>query len=95
MIDFRNLYTLPKVYDQGNLGSCTAQSLGFAHHFLQIKQKYRRQDKEKYFARNGAAIYITKTKLLNKFILGGNILPYFMSSMDSVDIDNKYEETIK
>ncbi len=56
-----------------------------------IKQIYRRQDKEKYFARNGAAIYITKTKLLNKFILGGNILPYFMSSMDSVDIDNKYD----
>ena len=40
-IDFRNLYNLPKIYDQSDLGSCTAQALGFAHHFLQIKQKYK------------------------------------------------------
>ncbi len=53
-----------------------------------IKQVYRRQDKKQYFARNGAAIYITKIKLLDKYILGGNILPYFMNLIDSVDIDN-------
>ena len=50
---------------------------------------YRRQDKEKYIARNGAAIYITKTILLNKFILGGKILPYFMDFIDSVDLDEE------
>ena len=57
----------------------------------EIEQVYRRQDKKKYFARNGAAIYITKTELLNKFILGGNIVPYFMNPIDSIDIDNMNE----
>jgi len=29
---------MPPVYDQGQLGSCTANSIGGAHHFEQIKQ---------------------------------------------------------
>lgn len=28
----------PPVYDQGDLGSCTANAIGAAHHFEQIKQ---------------------------------------------------------
>lgn len=51
--------------------------------------KYRRQDKENLIARNGAAIYITKTKLLNKYIIGGKTLPYYMDPIDSVDIDDQ------
>ena len=49
----------------------------------------RRQDKKKLIARNGAAIYITKSKNINKYILGGKILPYFMDFKNSIDIDNK------
>jgi len=47
----------------------------------------RRQDMSKQYARNGAAIYITKIDLLNNSILGDRILPYFMNECDSVDID--------
>jgi C1A family cysteine protease len=32
----------PAVYDQGDLGSCTANAIGAAHQFGQIKQKVKR-----------------------------------------------------
>jgi len=48
----------------------------------------RRQDMAPIYARNGAAIYITRTKNLDKYIFGGKILPYFMSKFDSIDIDD-------
>jgi len=49
----------------------------------------RRQDKPIYYARNGAAIYITKINILNKAILAGNIIPYFMDRFSSIDIDTE------
>jgi len=52
---------------------------------LQVK---RRQDMQEMFARNGAAIYITKIENLSKYIFGGKILPYFMRRIDSFDIDD-------
>ncbi len=52
------------------------------------KKTFRRQEKSIYYARNGAAIYITKTELLNTCILGGKILPYFMNKIESIDIDD-------
>lgn len=48
----------------------------------------RRQEAEKYYARNGAAIYITKTERLAEYVFGGKILPYFMKKIDSIDIDD-------
>lgn len=48
----------------------------------------RRQDISKMYARNGAAIYITKTEKLGEYIFGGKILPYFMSKINSFDIDD-------
>lgn len=57
-----------------------------------IKQKHiktRKQEKKITLARNGAAIYIIRKKNFNKFILGGNILPYNMPMIKSLDIDNK------
>ncbi len=48
----------------------------------------RRQETEKYYARNGAAIYITRTEKLSEFVFGGRILPYFMKKIDSFDIDD-------
>jgi CMP-N,N'-diacetyllegionaminic acid synthase len=47
----------------------------------------RRQDVNTMYARNGAAIYITRTEKLSKYIFGGKILPYFMSKASSFDID--------
>lgn len=51
----------------------------------------RRQDKPEFFARNGAAIYITRTDRLFDYIVGGNILPYEMSKIDSIDIDDNHD----
>jgi len=48
----------------------------------------RRQELKAMYARNGAAIYITKTEQLNQYVFGGRILPFFMSKLDSVDIDD-------
>lgn len=48
----------------------------------------RRQDKPVYFARNGAAIYITRVSRLGEYVFGGNILPYLMKKTESFDIDD-------
>ncbi len=48
----------------------------------------RRQEVNSYYARNGAAIYLTRIERINQFIIGGNILPYFMNKLDSIDIDD-------
>ena len=63
---------------------------------MKIEDKYlvgnseakRRQEINRAYARNGAAIYITKASRLDKYIFGGNILPYFMNGIDSFDIDD-------
>tara|TARA_B100000579_G_scaffold437110_1_gene465223 strand:+ start:1123 stop:1818 length:696 start_codon:yes stop_codon:yes gene_type:complete len=64
---------------------------GFLKSFLdQDKMILRRQDKKKYFARNGPAILIRKRKDLgNKNLYSGKILPYKMGLFDSHDIDNE------
>lgn len=48
----------------------------------------RRQDKPVFWARNGAAIYITKTDKLSEFIWGGNTIPFVMNKIESFDIDD-------
>ena len=50
-----------------------------------------RQKKKKFLARNGAAIYITKFKHINKFIFGKKILGFEMDEISSIDIDNLYD----
>ena len=53
------------------------------------KNIFRRQDlHENLYARNGAAIYISRINILNKSILGDKTLPYFMNKIDSIDIDD-------
>lgn len=49
----------------------------------------RRQEMPVFYARNGAAIYITRINRINEYIFGGKILPYFMSKFKSFDIDDK------
>ncbi len=51
----------------------------------------RRQEKETYYARNGAAIYITKWEKIEEYIFGGRIIPFFMNKLESLDIDD-YED---
>lgn len=48
----------------------------------------RRQDKEKYYARNGAAIYIFAPYKMTTDILSGNLIGYKMNKISSIDIDD-------
>jgi len=48
----------------------------------------RRQEKPIFWARNGAAIYITRMNRLKEYIWGGNTLPYEMGKIESLDIDD-------
>lgn len=61
--------------------------------FIKKDPKTNRQQKPKYYARNGAAIYITTYDcLMNKNSLyGDKILPYIMPKESSVDIDDYFD----
>ena len=61
---------------------------GYLNSYLKGSQILRRQEKNIYYARNGAAIYLTNAKSIDKFIFGGKIIPYFMNEIDSIDIDS-------
>jgi CMP-N-acetylneuraminic acid synthetase len=60
---------------------------GYLEPFLPVPQPHRRQDKEAVFARNGAAIYITRTPRLSDYVFGGRLVPYPMDADSSIDID--------
>ena len=45
------------------------------------------QNKKSYYGNNGASIYITSIKKINKFITGGKLIGYEMSKLKSIDID--------
>ena len=61
---------------------------GYLEHYIDNTTIKRRQEVDKYYARNGAAIYITKVDKLEEYIVGGKILPYFMGKLKSIDIDD-------
>lgn len=48
----------------------------------------RRQEKPIFFARNGAAIYITRTNNIKEFVFGGKVIPYLMKKIESIDLDD-------
>ena len=60
---------------------------GYLEPFLPAPQPHRRQDKQTVFARNGAAIYITRTARLAEYVFGGRLMPYPMDADSSIDID--------
>lgn len=64
-------------------------SKGYLYKYEKSSIISRRQDKESLIARNGAAIYITKPNIIRYSILGGNIKPFFMKFVDSIDIDDE------
>lgn len=62
---------------------------GYLESFLEHEHiNLRRQDKPKYYARNGAAVYITKVNRLKNYIFGGNLIGYPMNKVESIDIDD-------
>lgn len=58
-----------------------------APYFPDAPRPTRRQDKPPALARNGAAIYITRTHRLAEYVFGGRLVPYMMTEGDSLDID--------
>ena len=66
----------------------TLDTSGYLSPFAAGAVTLRRQDKPIYYARNGAAIYITRKQHLKNFIWGGRILPYIMGKLESIDIDD-------
>ena len=66
----------------------TLSNNGYLKSYIKGSQISRRQEKNVYYARNGAAIYLTNSKSIDKFIFGGKIMPYYMNEIDSIDIDS-------
>jgi CMP-N-acetylneuraminic acid synthetase len=62
---------------------------GYLRPYLADPQPTRRQDKEPVFARNGAAIYITRTARLAEYVFGGRLIAYAMDEESSLDIDSE------
>jgi CMP-N,N'-diacetyllegionaminic acid synthase len=60
---------------------------GYLEPYDGLAQPHRRQDKEPLLARNGAAVYITRTERLGEFVFGGKLLAYMMDQDSSLDID--------
>ncbi len=64
---------------------------GFLMPFIPKQEdNYQRQKKPRFFARNGAAIYIANYQLLMKDnrLLGPNLIPFVMDKISSIDIDD-------
>lgn len=78
---------VPHVFHPRSVMRRTAE--GYLEPFLTDPQPTRRQDKEPVFARNGAAIYITRTPCLDRFVFGGRLIPYMMDETASLDIDRE------
>ena len=62
---------------------------GYLVPYLPSPQPTRRQDKEPVFARNGAALYITRTGRLSEYVFGGRLIAYLMDEASSLDIDTE------
>lgn len=103
-IDIKRSCRLFKKYNPDSLLSVCELSHQYNPESIYIKKKYLikrynnsvtiplRQKKPKYFSGNGAAIYITHKKNLNKFIVGGKkIIGYEMPLNRSIDIDNLFQ----
>ncbi len=80
---------VPHIYHPGSL--MQKNQVGYLDPFQKGSKPTRRQEKEILFARNGAAIYITRMSRINKYIFGGNLIPYLMDTESSLDIDS-YED---
>ena len=60
---------------------------GYLENVLDGDAITRRQDKSEVFARNGAAVYITRRNRVDDYVFGGNLLCYLMDGKHSLDID--------
>ncbi len=66
-----------------------AEPDGYLRPVIEGQKIYTRQLKGTVYARNGAAIYITRMSCLSQFVFGGRLIGYPMSLEDSIDIDEE------
>ncbi len=78
---------VPHIYHPNSV--MRQDKMGYLRPYLGGDLILRRQEKGRVFARNGAAIYITRMSCLDQFIFGGNLLAYPMAQSDSIDIDHE------
>jgi CMP-N,N'-diacetyllegionaminic acid synthase len=83
-----SLVSVIKLPHQFTPGSLMVADGKWLSHYSDLDRATRRQDKPLLWARNGAAIYLTRTMYINQFILGQKILAYEMNKIDSIDIDD-------
>ena len=72
----------------------TVDNDGYLLNYLDVDESLNmRQLKPTFFARNGAAIYITSVSsiLHHNTLFGKKILPYNMSKRDSIDLDDSFD----
>jgi CMP-N-acetylneuraminic acid synthetase len=81
---------VPHIFHPLSVMRCNAS--GYLEPYVSGPQPHRRQDKEAVLARNGAAVYITRTKRITEYVFGGNLIPYLMDAESSVDIDTIEED---
>ena len=87
-----SLLSINKINHQHNPESIYKKNGIFIKKYNTKKTIPLRQKKNEYFAGNGAAIYITNKKNINKFIIGGKkIIGYEMPANRSIDIDTKFD----
>lgn len=107
---FRNYLHINKaltLIEADDLADSVVSVIKVPHNFseskqMQMKNGYlegntnvlRRQDVAESYARNGAGIYITRSNRIGEFIFGGNILPFEMNQIESIDIDTVEDWTI-
>ena len=74
-----------------------ARNLGirgkYLEHYIKDVRIMNRHEKPIFYARNGAAIYISKYDILmdEKTVIGEKCLPYFMPKEKSLDIDDIFD----
>lgn len=94
--DADSLVSVVEIPHNFNPHSAMIYARKYLKHFIKMEKVMRRQEKPKFYARNGAAIYITRYNLLmdRKKIIGEKCLAYFMPKERSIDIDDQYDWNI-
>lgn len=78
--------SVPHIFHPLSVMRCDVD--GYLRPFIEGNMPLRRQDKQGVVARNGAAIYITRTHRLTDYVFGGRLIGYSMDPAESVDIDS-------
>ena len=96
--DADSLVSIMKIpHNMSPFSAMKKDDYGYLHSLVATNElQNQRQNKPIYFARNGAAIYITTPRniVTNNSLFGKKIVGYEMSKLDSIDIDDEEDWSI-